>query len=113
MSELIAYVGSAILAVATVPQAVRLFREGHADSFGWPFVVLNAAGISFLLARAVEIGEAAFVLVNLMGVAFWGYATVLKTRSALRSRTHRTIVPDGSAAREPGAAAREAELRMR
>lgn len=100
VSEAWAYVGSAILAVATVPQAVRLFRDGHADSFGWTFVALNTVGIALLLARAVAIREPAFVLVNAMGVAFWGYATFLKGRSAVRARRTRTLVPQAPPAVE-------------
>lgn len=75
-----AWIGALLLAAATVPQAVRFARGGGVDDFGWPFVMLNAAGLGLLLLRAVEIREWAFAGVNGATFAFWAFVGALKAR---------------------------------
>ena len=63
--------GAALLAASVLPQGWRLLRTWRADDFGWPFVLLNLVGLLFLSARSGELGEPAFLAVNVLGAAFW------------------------------------------
>lgn len=80
MAEVWAYAGAALLAAATLPQAARLLRTRRADDLAWPFIGLNAVGIGFLALRSAELGEAAFLAVNLLTAGFWVLAAGVKAR---------------------------------
>ena len=80
MSEILAYIGGAMLAAATLPQVVRLWRTRDAGAFAWGFVLLNAIGITLLAMRSWEIGERAFLLLNLTTASFWVFVALLKCR---------------------------------
>ena len=67
-----------MLFLATLPQAARLLKTRRADDLAWSFILLNAAGISLLLLRSLEIGENAFVLLNASTVVFWLLVAVVK-----------------------------------
>lgn len=77
----LAVVGSALLAASTLPQAWALLRTQRADGFGWPFVLLNLAGLVLLALRSAQLGEAPFVAVNALGAAFWALVAAVKLRS--------------------------------
>lgn len=78
MSEALAYAGALLLLVATLPQAVRLLRTRRADDLAWSFVLLNAAGIALLALRSQEIGETAFLALNVGTALFWLLAALVK-----------------------------------
>ena len=78
MSEWVAYAGGALLTAATVPQAWRLVRTRDASGFAWGFVAMNVAGILLLAYRSWEIGERAFLILNLTTAAFWALVAALK-----------------------------------
>ena len=80
MSVALAYLGAALLAVATVPQAVKLLRTRSARDLGWGFVALNIAGIALFAARSAELGEVPFLAANLVTAGFWGLAGAVKLR---------------------------------
>lgn len=71
MSAWVGVAGAALLAASVLPQGWKLLRSWRADDFGWPFVLLNLAGLVLLAARSGELREWAFVAVNLLGAAFW------------------------------------------
>lgn len=85
----LAYAGAALLAAATVPQAVALTRERTARGFTWPFVLLNLGGLVLLSLRSVQIDEPAFFAVNALGVLFWSGLAFVKTRETTPRRIPR------------------------
>lgn len=78
MSELVAYVGAALLAAATIPQAGRLWRTRRAEQFSWGFILLNFAGITVLAWYSGVIREWALLTVNSVTGAFWALAFMVK-----------------------------------
>jgi hypothetical protein len=97
LSEAWAYLGGALLVAATVPQAAHLLAKRRADDLSWPFVLLNAAGISLLAARSAVIGETAFLAVNLVTASFWGLAAAVKLSSVKRRLTASRAAPEPAA----------------
>lgn len=95
MSEWIAYAGGALLTAATLPQLIRLARTREAASFAWGFVLMNAIGISLLAWRSWEIGERAFLALNVTTALFWAFVAALKLRALARRS------PPRSASRRP------------
>lgn len=89
MSEAIAYLGATLLFAATLPQAARLLRARRADEMGWAFVVLNSVGIGLLAWRSFEIGERAFLALNLGTGAFWLMVGAIKLLGTRRWRARR------------------------
>ena len=89
MSEAWAYAGAALLFLATLPQAARLLRTRRADDLAWTFVVLNAVGIALLAWRSWEIGETAFLALNLSTVAFWARVAMVKLAGPNRAAQKR------------------------
>lgn len=81
MSEWIAYAGGALLTAATLPQVVHLARTRDATSFAWSFVLMNAVGIALLAWRSWEIGERAFLALNVTTALFWAFVAALKLRA--------------------------------
>lgn len=73
--------GAVLLAVATVPQFVRLARTRDAASLSAWFIGLNAAGLLLLTWRSAQLGDAAFLGINLLGAAFWAWTGWLKFRT--------------------------------
>lgn len=94
MTEAWAYAGAALLVAATLPQAARLLRTRRADDLAWSFIGLNFGGIAFLAIRSAELGEAAFLAVNLVTCAFWGLAAVVKLQGF--PRTTPNVAPRAS-----------------
>lgn len=76
--SLLAYAGAALLAAATIPQAWRLLRTRRAGDFGWAFVLLNLVGLLLLAMRSAELGEGAFLGVNLLAAGFWLLVMLVK-----------------------------------
>ena len=77
---------------------MKLARTRDAGSFAWGFVLLNAIGISLLAWRSAEIGERAFLALNLITAAFWAFVAMLKCGAFQRA------VHNRQRAREPVAA---------
>lgn len=71
MSEAWSIAGGLLLAVATVPQAVRLVKKREVENITWPFALLTLLGLVFLCVRSVEIREWAFVAINAFTACFW------------------------------------------
>lgn len=80
-----AYVGGALLTAATVPQAWRLWRTRDAGAFTWGFVLLNTVGILLLAWRSWEIGERAFLVLNVTTAAFWALVAWCKLAGSSRT----------------------------
>lgn len=78
MTEALAYVGGGLLVLAAAPQTVELVRRRSAVGLHGGFVILNLAGIALLALRSWEIGERAFLAVNLVTGGFWALALGLK-----------------------------------
>lgn len=83
MSSLWALAGALLLCAATLPQLSRLIRTRRADDFATTFALLNLAGLVFLAARSAEIGETAFLLVNILSALFWAILLGFKALTAL------------------------------
>jgi MtN3 and saliva related transmembrane protein len=81
VSALLAYIGGAMLTAAILPQVVKLWRTRDASSFAWGFVALNAIGIALLAWRSYEIGERAFLILNVTTALFWAFVAVVKLAS--------------------------------
>lgn len=78
MSEAWSIAGGALLAVATVPQAVRLVKTRDVENITWAFAVLTLVGLVLLCIRSVEIREWAFVAINAFTACFWALVVALK-----------------------------------
>lgn len=107
MSETWAYAGGALLVLATIPQVAKLLRTRRADDLAWGFVLLNVAGIALLAARSWEIGETAFLALNVTTALFWLLVAAIKIRSRPRAnvdRMEQTLASPRSAAKKKGSA---------
>lgn len=71
MTAWVGVAGAALLSASLVPQTWKLIRTRRAHDFGWPFVILNLFGLSLLAVRSAQLGQAAFLVVNSLGAAFW------------------------------------------
>lgn len=78
MGEAWSIAGGILLAVATVPQAVRLVKTREVGNITWPFAVLTLLGLLLLLVRSLEIREWAFVAINGFTACFWFLVVALK-----------------------------------
>ena len=82
LSAWLGALGAALLAASVLPQGWRILRSWRVDDFGWPFVLLNLVGLLLLATRSGELGEGAFVAVNLLGAAFWLLVMAVKAWQA-------------------------------
>lgn len=64
-------VGAALLGAAIIPQAIELAKRRRVDELRYGFIVLNLAGLALLAMRSAEMGEWAFVTINLTAGLFW------------------------------------------
>jgi len=93
VSELWSALGALLLGGAIVPQVVRLARRRSAQDFGWPFVLLNLAGLMLLALRGAELGETAFLAINLAAAGFWLFAFAVKAWEAANPLAARRASP--------------------
>jgi len=82
MSDLWAYTGASLLVLATLPQVVKLLRTRRTEDFAFGFVLLNLAGLVFLAIRSLEIGEVAFLAINVLSAFFWALLLGMKIVTA-------------------------------
>lgn len=82
MTETWSTLGALLLGAAIVPQVVKLARSRTARDFSWLFVLLNLAGLVFLAFRSAELGEIAFLAINVAAAGFWLFAFALKVWEA-------------------------------
>lgn len=53
--NIVGWLGAAILTIASIPQTIKVLREGHAKGMSWAYIVLLLIGFACMLIYSIHL----------------------------------------------------------
>ncbi len=80
MAEWIGLLAGSLTTMAFVPQVLRTWRQGRAEDFSLPMLLLFVAGVALWLTYGVLSGALPMILANAVTLCLASYILVVKVR---------------------------------